>query len=309
MPNRNHDLPTVKHLYQNWSTDALRWNYFAPRAGDIVVATTYKAGTTWAQAIVANLLFDGKLPGSITDVSPWIEQRIIPLELVLSRIEAQTHRRAVKTHLPLDGLPFYENIKYVSVGRDPRDIFMSYWNMRRNFTPQMIALTNAVPGRVGDELKPCPEDIHEVWHEWMTRACYPWEQDGYPGGSVLHHMQTWWDYRHLPNILLVHFADLLADLEGEIRRIARFLEISPPAEAWPTILQSCTFAEMKKHGDELMPQTKMILQGGSDSFFHKGTNGRWRDVLSTNELRLYEAAATRAMTSDCRRWMEQGGRV
>ena len=92
----------------------------------------------------------------------------------------------------------------------------------------MIALTNAVPGRVGDELQPCPEDIPEVWHEWITRACYPWEQDGYPGGSALHHMQTCWNYRHLPNILLVHFADLLADLEGEIRPIARFLEISPP---------------------------------------------------------------------------------
>ena len=56
----------------------------------------------------------------------------------------------------------------------------------------------------------------------MTRACFPWEPDGCPFRSVLHHARTRWDYRHLPNILLVHFADLLVDLEGEIRRIARF---------------------------------------------------------------------------------------
>jgi len=70
------------------------------------------------------------------------------------------------------------------------------------------------------------------------------------------------------------------------------LELSPPAEAWPTIVHNCTFAEMKKHGDELMPQAKMILRGGSDSFFYKGTNGRWRDVLGAEELRLYDAAPT-----------------
>jgi aryl sulfotransferase len=66
---------------------------------------------------------------------------------------------------------------------------------------------------------------------------------------------------------------------------------------------------MKKHGDELMPQTKMILNGGSSSFFHKGTNGRWRDVLSTEELRLYDAAADRELTPECRRWLESGGAI
>ena len=299
-------LPTVKHLYQNWAMDALRWNYFTPRADDIVVATTYKAGTTWAQTIVANLLFSGNLPGSIADLSPWIDFRIFPLEQVLNLLERQTHRRAVKTHLPLDGLPFHENVKYVCVGRDPRDIFMSYWNFYGNFTPQLITLANSIPGRVGEELQPCPDDVHELWHGWMTRAGFPWEHDGYPAGSVLHHAQTWWDYRHLPNILLVHFADLLADLEKEIRRIARFLEISPPPEAWPTIVHNCTFAEMKKHGEELMPMVKMILKGGGDSFFHKGTNGRWCDVLSADELRLYDVAATRELAPECRRWLENG---
>ena len=301
-------LPTVKHLYQNHAMDAVRWNYFKPRANDIVVATTYKAGTTWAQTIVANLIFSGKLPGSIHDLSPWLEQRTRPLELVLSLLDRQIHRRAVKTHLPLDGLPFYENVKYVSVGRDPRDVFMSYWNFYRNFSPQFISLANSIPGRVGEELRPCPDDIHELWRNWMTRACFPWERDGYPLGSVLHHARTWWDYRHLPNILLVHFADLLVDLESGIRRIARFLEISPPPEAWPTIVHNCTFAEMRKHGDELMPQLKMIVKGGGDSFFHKGTNGRWRDILSADELRLYDTAASRELMPECRSWLEQGAR-
>ena len=89
----------------------------------------------------------------------------------------------------------------------------------------------------------------------MTRGWFEWETEGYPFWSVLHHAQSWWDYRHLPNILFVHYADLLADLEGGSRRIARFLEIDPPADAWPVIIRNCTFSEMKARGAALMPQT------------------------------------------------------
>ena len=310
MANTNDALPTVKHLYQNYMMDALRWNFFVPRADDIVVATAYKAGTTWMQTIVANLIFGGEqLPGALHDLSPWLDQRIFPLELVLTVLERQTHRRALKTHLPLDGLPFCPAIKYVHVGRDPRDVFMSFWNFYGNFSPQFISLVNGIPGRVGDELAPCPDDIHELWHRWTTRGWFAWESDGYPIYSALHHTQSWWEYRHLPNILFVHYADLLADMEGGIKRVARFLEIEPPADAWSTIVKNCGFAEMKAHGDELMPLMKLLLKGGTEAFFHKGTNGRWRDILSADELKLYDAAAARELTPDCRRWLEHGGSI
>jgi aryl sulfotransferase len=257
---------------------------------------------------VANLLFAGEqLPGSLHDLAPWLDQRLFPLELVLTHLEQQTHRRSIKTHLPLDGLPFHEGIKYVYVGRDPRDVFMSFWNFYGNFSPQMIAAINGIPGRVGAELQKCPDDIHELWHNWVTRGWFEWESEGYPFWSVMRHAQTWWDYRHLPNVLFVHFADLLADMEGGIRRIARYLGIEPPAQAWPTIVRNCSFAEMKAHGDELLPMMKMLLKGGSDSFFHKGTNGRWREVLSADELKLYDAAAARELTPECRQWLEHGG--
>jgi aryl sulfotransferase len=203
-----------------------------------------------------------KLPGSLHDLAPWLDQRLFPLELVLTRLEQQTHRRSIKTHLPLDGLPFHQSIKYVYVGRDPRDVFMSFWNFYGNFSPQMIAAINGIPGRVGDELQKCPDDVHELWHNWITRGWFEWESEGYPFWSVMHHAQTWWDYRHRQNILFVHYADLLADMEGGIRRIARYLEIEPPADAWPTIVRNCSFAEMKAHGDELMPMMKMLLKGG-----------------------------------------------
>jgi aryl sulfotransferase len=304
---RSLDLPAVRHVYQNWAMDALRWNFFTPRADDIVVATAIKAGTTWVQEIVRNLIFSGKnLAIALDEISPWIDIRNYPLELVLTRLEQQSHRRWMKTHLPLDGLPFHPRIKYLYVGRDSRDVFMSFCNFYGNFTQLAIDGFNSVPGRVGDEIPRCPEDIHMLWHDFITRGWFPWENEGYPFLSVMHHVQSWWDYRHLSNILFVHYTDLLADLEGGMRRIARFLEIDLPASVWPLIVRNCTFADMKARGTELLQFASVVLKGGSDAFFHKGTNGRWRDVLSADELKLYDAAAERELTPECRRWLENG---
>ena len=100
---------------------------------------------------------------------------------------------------------------------------------------------------------------------------------------------------------------MLADLEEAIRRIARFLVMDPPTDTWPTIVRHCTFAEMKTHGDEVAPGLDILLKGGSNTFFYKGTNGRWRDVLSADELKLSTIAADREMTPECRRWHENGG--
>ena len=108
MSSASQKLPVVKHLYQNWAMDSLRWNFFTPRADDIVVATSAKAGTTWVQEIIRNLIFSGKnLTVAIDEISPWLDIRNYPLELFLTRLEQQTHRRFIKTHLPLDGLPFH----------------------------------------------------------------------------------------------------------------------------------------------------------------------------------------------------------
>ena len=104
------------------------------------------------------------------------------------------------------------------------------------------------------------------------------------------------------------YSDLRTDLEGEVRRIARFLEIEVPDDAWPAIVRNCSFAEMKAKGEWFAPNGGVPFKGGAQSFFHKGTNGRWRDILSADELRLYDAAASRELTPPCRTWLEQGGR-
>jgi aryl sulfotransferase len=53
----------------------------------------------------------------------------------------------------------------------------------------------------------------------------------------------------------------------------------------------------------------MFWKEGTQTFFHKGTNGRWKDILSADELRLYGEAMRKTLPPDCAHWLEHGGRV
>jgi len=303
-------LPERTHVYQNHHMDSRRWDYFTSRPDDIVIATSYKAGTTWTQAILAHLIFpDGKFPAPVGALSPWLDFRVLPLEFVLGELDAQTHRRFVKTHLPLDGLRFETHIKYLYVARDARDVFMSLWNHYSNHTEESYVFFNQLAGRMGHELPPPPHDVHEFWNMWINRGSFEWESDGYPYWSHLYNVQSWWDYRDLPNIQLVHYADMLADTEGSIRGIADFLELDVPAAAWPRIVEAVSFDEMRRQGEQYAPGGGSFWKGGASTFLHKGTNGRWRDVLSDAELAMYDAACERTLSEDCRKWLEEGGIV
>jgi aryl sulfotransferase len=298
-------LPARTRIYQNWVLDSTRWNYLSHRADDIVITTSYKAGTTWMQAIVGNLIFGGEPPAAVSDLSPFLEARMAPLEFVLTGLEAQMHRRFIKTHLPADGLPIDPRVKYVYVGRHPLDVYMSLWNHHNNYTDEVMAMMPQT-GMVGT-LPPTYENIHEMWCDWIGKGSFPWETDGYPYWSHFHHAETYWSGRHLPSICFSHYADLTANLEGEMRRIAAFLGINVPDSAWPRLVNNCRFESMREKGEKYAPNAGASWKGGAKTFFYKGGGGRWREVLSADELAQYEHVASEAVRPDCRRWLETGG--
>ncbi|MEP5763282.1 MAG: sulfotransferase domain-containing protein [Halieaceae bacterium] len=302
------NLPERSRVYQCHHFDSTRWDYFEPRDDDIIIATSYKAGTTWTQAILAHLLFpDGDFPAPPEVMSPWLDMRIVPLEVILNGLKQQQHRRFIKTHLPLDGVAYNEKLKYLYVTRDGRDVFMSLWNHYSNMTDEILMAFDTTPGRVGDEFPRAPEDIHEFWKSWVSKSWFDWEESGWPYWSHLSNVQSWWDYRHLPNIKLVHYNDLLADPRGTIGDMADYLEIDVKEEHWPQIVEAISFDGMKANSTLYAPGGGQFWKGGADTFINKGTNGRWRDVLSEDELAQYDAACEQALTPECRTWLEQGG--
>jgi aryl sulfotransferase len=304
------DYPQRSRLYQNHHIDSTRWDRFQPRADDIVIGTSLKAGTTWTQAIVANLLFPGgDFPEQVWILNPWIDFRGVPLDMIMEGLEAQIHRRCVKTHLPMEALRFFPEAKYIYVSRDGRDVAMSLWNHHLNYSAQAYAEANDTPGLVGDKFPEPPEDFHAYWKDWCTRGWFDGEHDGYPFWSHLHNVQSWWPYRSLPNVLFLHYADMKQDTKAAIATIAAFLEIEADAALIDQVAAAVTLDAMRDDADNYVPDGGTSWKGGAKTFLNKGTNGRWRDILSADELQLYEDACDRVLSPDCRSWLEHGGPV
>ena len=145
----------ASRVYRTWGMDSRRWDRFRPRQDDIVIATYPKCGTTWMQRIVSLLLFRDPAPIRLMDVSPWLDCRFVePVEATLARLEAAQHRRFIKSHLPADGLPFYDELRYIVVARDGRDACLSYHNHVLSYTPWMLARLDAAG--VEDGYRPIP---------------------------------------------------------------------------------------------------------------------------------------------------------
>jgi aryl sulfotransferase len=234
-------------------------------------------------------------PGPVMTVAPWLEAQFNPLDEVLARLAAQTHRRQIKTHTPADGIPLLADAKYLFVARDGRDAFMSWCNHRSAMKANMVDALNV--RALADGVPPMPQwdgDVHGFFARWIA------------DGAIFHHVLTFWERRAAPNLLLLHYNDLKADLAGEMRRIADFLEIRVPEARWPAVVERCTFEAMKARGDEI--GTFHLFEGGSQSFLFKGSNGRWRDVLTPDELARYAKRVAEILPPEAAAWLEHGAR-
>ncbi|HLX37753.1 MAG TPA: sulfotransferase domain-containing protein [Candidatus Binataceae bacterium] len=310
MPERG---PKPTRRYFTHFIDSSRWSSIALRPRDIIVSTSPKSGTTWMQRIVSVLIHGEHLPGSLSEISPWIDLRAVPvpIEALAARLANQTYRRSMKAHLPFDALPYDREVKYICVGRDGRDVALSAHNHFVGLTDQAIEMANSPPGLFPDRYERVPADIHAFIKGWLTRGNphLAGETDGYPAMSHFAQIRSFWDFRDLPNVFMSHYQDLMTDFANEARRLAKFLDIDANGELIGLAERLCSFEAMKRDGAALMPSAVSILDGGVQRFFNKGVSGRWREVFTADELALYDAAVRRNLTPECARWLEHGRRA
>jgi aryl sulfotransferase len=292
-------LPTKTREFHNHHFDSTIWNDFKFRDDDIIISTYAKSGTTWMQQIIAQLLFDGEAGLEVAEMSPWLDIRIPPKEVKLPVVEAQTHRRFLKTHLPVDALVFSEKAKYIYIGRDGRDVLWSMFNHHTNANDGWYDALNNTPGLVGPPIERPPESITQYFHDWLDR-------DGHPFWPFWENVRSWWAIRNLPNVCFVHFAKLKDDPASEIRRIAEFLNVDINEDHWQDILLHCSFDYMKENATKSVPLGGAFWDGGAQTFINKGTNGRWRDILTKDDIQKYERRVAEELDEDCARWLATG---
>lgn len=105
-------------------------------------------------------------------------------------------------------------------------------------------------------------------------------------------------------MILVHYGDLQADLEGQMRLLADRLGIEVPEERWAELVPAATFDQMRQRSDELAPG--LGIWHDNQRFFHRGTSGQWRSLLGADDLGRYQARVAEWADPELSAWAHHG---
>jgi aryl sulfotransferase len=290
--------------YEGTFYDSSRWDGFELRPGDINIASPPKCGTTWTQMICALLILqEAELPRPLDRLSPWIDMVTRARAEVFADLQAQSHRRFIKTHTPLDGIPQDPTVTYICVGRDPRDVALSIDHHIDNMDigafldarEQAAAIDGIELGPLRRQ-PPRPDGERDRFWQWVDDET-PSTQIGSSLRRTVEHLQTFRDAGDDLDIVYLHYDGLQADLEGQMRHLAARLGIDVDAYRWPRLVQSATFESMRARADTIIPGGDPQQWIDPAAFFRRGTSGQWRDLLDEADIAQY-AARVRALASD-----------
>jgi aryl sulfotransferase len=271
--------------YRSREEDSARWLSFRFRPGDIVISTRRRTGTTWLQMICALLIFQRPdLPAPLWHLSPWLDHLVVPPEMLYTQLAAQPHRRFIKTHTPLDGLPYYPYVTYLVSARHPLDMFVSLRHHLENLD--------------GPETAPLTGSPHDDLARWLTGD----ESFSEPLPAVMWHLTDAWGRRFWPNVLLMHYDDLAVGLEAQMRYLAWRLCIRVPEAAWPALVTAAGFDQMRGRAGHLVPAAGHGPFRDSAAFFRRGTPGA-REVFTAEEVARYQARVAGLAPPDLLEWL------
>lgn len=287
---------TDRKLYLGPLTDNRRWEMVDIRPDDVFVVTPPKCGTTWMQTIVA-LLFAGD-PEVETELSvrmPWVDIRIREMPEIAERLAAMTHRRSMKSHTPMDGLPLDDQAHYVCVFRHPLDAHFSYRKHVRN-----------IPMSWFDHWYP-EDDVDGItFRRFLDGGAEGFDGDAMPLAHIIHHYKSAAALADRPNVSLFHYADMTRDLAGTFARLADLLGISNPPHIMEQLVRAATFDNMKANAERYAPSGGKGFMKSDSDFFHSGTSGKWDGKLTAAELAAYDAMMDAHLTPRDRAWLEFG---
>ncbi len=254
---------------------------FRPRSTDILITTAPKAGTTWMQQILYQIISGGD-DGfeSIFDVVPWLEcpRKNKSREETLQEYDAMGDPRVFKTHCTYEQTPGNDRVRIILTSRDPRDCCISFYHHIMDMTEEGRAMAGVT----------APATFDEYFTKWMAF------------GSWFRNVRSWWPHRDDPNVLWLRYEDMKEDLEMTLDRILDFLghELTPTQRE--RVLEHSSFAWMKKNAGRFTRicdwGVNLFKPGG---FIRKGQIGGYRALMSPEQEQRILARAQAMLEPAC----------
>lgn len=275
-------LPAIRTIIGHANSDARKARVFAgyePTPHDVFVATFPKSGTNWAMQMALQIAWRGAAEFEhVHELAAWPEAAftgIVPLRDPGPRERCPTHRRVIKTAIDAAFVPYREAATYVSVVRDPKDVFVSTYH----FIFGVFDLFDAV-----------------TLEEWLALFLSP----QFPGGSWARHTASWWALRERPNVRVLPFAALKRDLPGAVRSVAAAMRVELDEAELARVAERCSFEHMQQHEDRFAPP-RMLFTRSRAKMVRAGKVGGSGELLSRSQqaaIDRYFQAELAALGSD-----------
>jgi Sulfotransferase domain len=159
-------------------------------------------------------------------VCPWFERALKAGQ----DLDALSPPRLFKSHLAYRRIPTGP-YRYLYVARDGKDVAVSYFHFYVSHLGYQGTFDEFFEKFLAGDVK---------------------------YGSWLRHVEGWWAHRDDPDVLFLHYEELVHDLAGSLRRIARFCKLDVAPERFDGILERCGFAFMKSHESQFDPLLGML---------------------------------------------------
>ncbi|MEO1064719.1 MAG: sulfotransferase domain-containing protein [Actinomycetota bacterium] len=278
--------------YVSLGVDSTRWSRFELRDGDVIISTPSKCGTTWMQTLVAMLLLDRvDLGEPISVLSPWLDAKVVAEDEVFARLDAQNHRRFIKTHTPLDGIPRPEGVTVITVVRHPLDVALSDRDHGDNADPERARTLITASGNEPPEPSPAeqqaderPTGDREYLRWWIDREKAFLGTGPHGLLDLCHQAGLSWEARHEPNVALFHYGDLWSNLEGEVRLLADVLDVSATEQRLGEIVEATTIDSMRGRAEMAAPWAELGVWRDPAAFFRVGGTRPWAEILTAGDL-------------------------
>lgn len=284
-------------IYEGSLTESAKWQQYVARAGDVIVSTPPKSGTTWTQGILGLLISgDPQVDANPSVNAPWFDTNFSNTPHVLSTLAAQTGQRHVKTHTPLDGVPYWDSLHYICVYRHPIDVYFSARKHVANYSDDVAEERFADPAQFCDDPK-------EGFGVFLSSDRH--EDHGTLKLIVRHYLEC---LKRKPrdNLLRLHYADMTRDLAAQMALVADHIGVNHPPALMDQLIEAATFRNMKANASRFaLAQGRGVWRNDS-GFFDSGTSNKWDGVLDQDDLAAYDAAIAKMLSPQDRKWLEWG---